>query len=552
MENVLDNSLFEAFASSSDNVYVYVTDMTTGMTRFSKNAVEFFGLPEEYMANVLAIFQNQVHPDDWDGYLADIMGVLTGKSTHHSYQYRIRNIYGKYTWVECKGSVIEKDGKQIVFAGLMTRLDNQNKYDPVTGLATLYDFYNYDFKNKKGFLLLVGIDKFRKIVSNFGYSFGDKVLVEFSKRIKELCGSEGRVFRMNGDEFLFILENADREAVETLFNNIKSVSEEIEFEDGRKVSFSVTGGAAEFPADGTGRETLLNNAEHSLEYRKSRGRGALAVFSKKIADGHVRVQKLRDELKESINNDFEGFTLFFQPIVNGASNRIIGCEALLRWKGSTVTDSRPDEFIKILEDDGDIIPVGRWVMEQAVKQQSIWNKIYPGIIVSFNVSYQQFADDNFVDNLIETVHRYDVSPECMIVELTESCRVEQADALAECFGRLRKEGFYVALDDFGTAYASLEMLKKLPASIIKIEHSFVRELSEPGHEIDYIIIDSLLALSRKLNCHVIVEGVESGVIADMIRKLDSTFLQGYYYSRPVSRADFEKMLSEDNEKYKDT
>ena len=543
MDNkILNDNLFEAFASSADNVYVYVVDLKKGISRWSKNSVEYFDFPSEYMENMIPLLQEKVHPEDVEGYFAELRDIFYGKRDRHSYQYRMKNRYGEYVWIECKGSIIRENGVPVIFAGLMTRLDNQNKYDSVTGLPTIFDFYNFDFKGKKGHLLLVGIDQFRKVVSNYGYHVGDSVLVEFAKKLRQLCEPDARLYRMNGDEFLVIIENIDRETLEEFFECIKDVAEEIELEDGRKLHLSVTAGACAFPDDGTEKDELLGDVEHSLEYCKSTRRGGLLVFSKAIAESQMRIQKLREELKQSIKDDFKGFTLYFQPIVDGERNRIIGCEALLRWKGETIKDSYPGEFIKILEDDGNIIPVGRWVMEQAVKQQSIWDKEYPGIIVSFNVSYQQFVADNFIQNLMDAVDKYKVDPSRMIVELTESCKVEKSEELAEIFTQLKNEGYKVALDDFGTAYASLEMLRNLPASIIKIEHSFVRELADPGHDIDYVIIDSLLAMCRKLKCSAIVEGVESEKVADMIKDLDTTMLQGYYYSKPVPREEFEKML----------
>ena len=542
LNSVLTNNLFEAFASSSDNVYVYVSDLKTGLSRWSKNAVEYFDFPGEYMQDVIPVIREKIHPEDWEGYFADLDKVFSGKQDRHSYQYRLRNRYGDYVWIECKGSIIRENGEPVIFAGLMTRLDTQNKYDSVTGLSTIFDFYNYDFNGKTGYLLLVGIDQFRKVVSNYGYQFGDRVLVEFSKKLRTLCEPDARLYRMNGDEFLIIAENTDEVTLFKFFECIKESVEELELEGGRKLHLSITAGACAFPADGTNKEDLLNNAEHSLEYCKSTRRGELLVFSKTIADSQLRIQTLKDELKQSIKNDFKGFTLFFQPIVDGERNRIIGCEALLRWQGETIKDSYPGEFIKILEDDGNIIPVGRWVMREAVKQQSIWDKDYPGIIVSFNVSYQQFVADRFIEDLMDAVEENGVDPSHMIVELTESCKVEKSETLAEIFRHLKNEGYRVALDDFGTAYASLEMLRNLPASIIKIEHSFVRELADPGHDVDYVIIDSLLTMCRKLNCNAIVEGVESEKVAAMIKELDTTMLQGYYYSKPVPRSEFEKML----------
>lgn len=545
MSNILENELFEAFATTSDNVYIYVCDVKSDLSRWSPNAVEYFNLPGEYICGAGEMWGERVHPEDREAYFEDITAVFTGKSDKHSCQYRALNRYGEYIWLECKGRMLaDENGELSVFAGLMTRLDNQNKYDSLTGMSTIYDFYSYDFNLKKGYMLLIGIDEFRKIVSNYGYSFGDRVLVEFSKNLRDICTHDMKLYRMNGDEFLIIIPDVDHDTAKRVFDSVRIMAKNLELEGGRRVTLSVSAGAVEYPQDGSVKEELLNNLEHSLEYRKSTRRGSIAFFSTKIAEKHIRIQTLKDDLKNSIDNGFKGFELYFQPLVDSTSSKIIGCESLLRWKGEKIIDSYPSEFIKILEDDGNIIQVGKWVMEEALKHQSIWQKKYGDIQVSFNVSYQQFIEDDFADILISKTNEYGVKPHNMIVELTESCHVEESDELAAIFHRLMDEGFQVALDDFGTAYSSLEMLKMLPATFIKIEHSFVRELAEPGHEIDYIIIENMLSLCRRINCKSIVEGVENKEVDGIIKHMDSTYLQGYYYSKPICRSEFEKLLDE--------
>lgn len=284
-----------------------------------------------------------------------------------------------------------------------------------------------------------------------------------------------------------------------------------------------------------------------MEYAKTNRRGDLVFFSVEIARKHERGLALREDLNQSIKKDFRGFELFFQPFVNPGTNLIAGCECLLRWKGEKIKDSYPMEFIKVLEDYGGIREVGFWVMEQAIKQQVAWRDTYGELQVSFNVSYQQFMDEDFENRLISYGEKYGVNPSYMIIELTESCQVDKPQELASMFDRLRGRGFKVALDDFGTAYASLEMLKCLHVDYIKVEHSFVRELSEPGHDIDYVIIDNLLRMCRRLGYDSIVEGVENDKVADIVGEMDVTLLQGYYYSRPVCRNDFEKLLEEDKQ-----
>lgn len=545
MESVLKSSLFEAFASASEYVYIYVCDMQTGMSRWSLNSVEYFGLPGEYFENAGEIWgMEHVHPDDREAYFADIGAVFTGESSRHSCQYRAKNRYGEYVWMECKGTAIrDMQGGLAVFAGMMTRLDSQNKYDTLTGLLTGNEFYNYDLTGKKGIAILLGVDDFRQVISIFGYSFGDRILVELARGIAALCGEGQMLYRFTGDEFMLFLPDADRGEAEELFGRIRQTAKEVSLEDGRRVELSVSAGAVEYFPGGS-RDTLINHLELSLEYIKRQQKGRMLFYCQDIEEKHMRMTVLKEDLKRSIKNHFQGFELYFQPWVDGSGSRILGCEALLRWKGEQIQDAGPVEFIPVLEDDGDIVPVGHWVMEQAMKQQKLWQDRYGDFKVSFNVSYQQFLEENYVEELVSMAQKYGIEPSHMVLELTESCKVDNPENLAAVFQALREKGFLIALDDFGTAYASMELLKKLPADCIKIEHSFVRELEKTGHEIDISIIEALLFLCRKLGCKSVVEGVENRGVDEIIRTMDATYLQGYYYSRPICQADFEAMLNE--------
>ncbi len=546
MSDIFNNELFEAFAAASDNVYIYVCDMATNVSRWSKNSIIYFGLPGEYIEDAESVWASHIHPDDLDIYTEDISAVFSGKKRTHDCQYRARNSLGEYVWVECKGSVIwDKDNKPKIFAGLMTRIDGQSKYDSLTGLLTSQNLYNFDFGKCGGVAVLVGIDGFRKVVGNYGYNAGEAVLVEFSRKLKEACLPEWQVLRFSGDEFIVLAFGSDKKEVADFYKRFCKDVDFLEIADGRKVGITSSAGGVLFPDDADSRDGLINKLEHSLEYAKSKDRGSLVFFSEEIARKLERGLTLREDLRACIRNDFQGFELYFQPFVNPASQSIIGCECLLRWKGEKIKDSYPMEFIKVLEDYGGIREVGYWVMEHSIRQQVEWREKYGELRVSFNVSYQQFLDEEFEDRLSSYAEKYGVNPEYMIIELTESCVVDDPKVLSEIFDRLSKRGFKLALDDFGTAYASLEMLKCLHVDYVKVEHSFVRELSEPGHDIDYVIIDNLLEMCRNLGCSSIVEGVENSKVADIVGGLDATMLQGYYYSRPVCKQDFEALLDDD-------
>lgn len=545
MSDIFNNELFEAFASASDNVYIYVCDMKTDISRWSKASVEYFGLESEYLKNAGDVWAEHIHPDDLNVYQEDIAEVFGGTKRAHNCQYRARNAMGDYVWVECKGSVIrDEEGTPIIFAGLMTRIDGQSKYDSLTGLLTTHELHHMDFAKQSGAAILIGMDGFRKIVSHYGYNTGDELLILFSRKLKELCEPQWRVLRFSGDEFLVVAFDADMQKMQDFYARVCRETSVLELENGKKFRGAASAGGVFFPLDADTRDMLINKLEHSLEFAKNNQRGALIFFSEEIAKKHNRELMLREDLQQCIKQGFIGFELFFQPFVNPETRMITGCECLLRWKGKRITDSYPMEFIKVLEDYGGIREVGFWVMEQAIKQQVAWRETYRNLWVSFNVSYQQFLDASFEERLVSCAEKYGVDPAYMIIELTESCQVDNPHELSLMFDSLRSRGFKVALDDFGTGYASLDMLKCLHVDYIKVEHSFVRELAEPGHDVDYVIIDHLLELCKSLGYYSIVEGVENDKVADIVGKMDVTMLQGYYFSRPVCREEFEKLLAD--------
>ena len=546
MREILTNSLFEAFATASETVYIYVCDMASGVARWSPNAVDYFNLKGEYLENADVTWLANIHPDDQALYLEDITAVMSGRKNHHDCQYRAINKYGDYVWLECKGSVIKgKDGEGDVFAGLMTRLDNQNKYDSLTGLRTFYDFHQVDFSHREGALMLIGLDEFRKIVSSHGYNAGDRVLVQFAKFLMSLADEHTVSYRFSGDEFLILKEHADEAQMRDLFHQIQNAASSLSLGDHITLDVSISGGLTFYPQDGSSREKLINNLEHSLEFSKKKQRGSITVFASEIAAMQKRSQTLREELKKSIENDFQGFQLYFQPIVSAKIGIINGCEALLRWKGETIKDSYPMEFINILEMNGDIGAVGTWVMEQSLLHLKRWRALYPDFHMGFNVSYQQFLDPEFIDHTVRFTKELELDPRQITIELTESSSIDDPRELAEIFTRLHHEGFLLALDDFGTAYASLELLKYLPVNLIKIEHSFVNQLAQPDNKVDYTIISGILSLCRELGCQSVVEGIENKEILNIIKTIDPTFLQGYYYSRPIPEDEFLQLM-EDN------
>lgn len=539
--DILKNELFESFANASDNIYIYVCDMQSDLSRWSKNSVDYFGLEGEYIEEAGPKWMEHIHPDDRAAYLKDIEAVFSGASTRHSCQYRAKNKYGSYVWLECKGSVISDDnGTPLVFAGLMTRLDNQNKYDPLTLLLTGYEMQKYDFTAKKGAILLLGINAFRKINNTNGFLYGNKVLVALSECLEQYADKEDRVYRLQGDEFIILSPNSSKSELNKLFEKVNDYCMNIR---GLK-SFSVSAGLVSYPEDGTDFNTLMSNLEHSLEYAKEQKSGWIAEFSEKISQRHLRISRLHEALTQSIHNHFEGFELYFQPILDAKTKKIVECESLLRWKTPEIPDATPYEFIKILEDSGEIREVGFWVMEEALRHAALWQKKYHDISVSFNVSYIQLLDGEFIDKLIAKAKELEVDPRFVMVELTESCNADDTKMLSCQFDKLQKLGFKIAMDDFGTEYASFGLLHDVTMDVLKIDQKFVRGLIREGNMTDMAIIENVVNMCRQLSIQTVAEGIETEEIQDIIRSIGVTYLQGFLYSKPVPASAFERMIEE--------
>ncbi len=538
-KSILENELFESFANASDNIYIYVCDMESDLSRWSKNSVEYFNLESEYIEGAGAKWMERIHPDDRASYIKDIDAVFSGASSRHSCQYRAKNKYNDYVWLECKGSVISaEDGHPVVFAGIMTRLDNQNKYDPLTHLLTSYEMQKYDFSVGNGAMLLLGINAFRKINNTNGFLYGNKVLIALSEYLEQIAGKNDRIYRLQGDEFIILSPNGSKAELNKLFKKINNYCMNIR---GLK-SFSVSAGLVSYPENGTDFNTLMSNLEHSLEYAKEQKQGLIAEFSDIISQRHNRISRLHEALTQSIHNNFEGFELYFQPILDAKTGRIVECESLLRWKTPEIQDATPYEFIKLLEDSGEIREVGFWVMEEALRHAAMWQKKYENISISFNVSYIQLLDGEFIDKMIAKATELKIDPRFVMVELTESCNADDTEMLSCQFNKLQKLGFKIAMDDFGTEYASFGLLHDVSMDVLKIDQKFVRGLIRDGNKTDMAIIENVVNMCRQLSIQTVAEGVETEEIQDIIRKIGVSYLQGYLYSKPVPAAEFEQMI----------
>lgn len=546
MNSILKSDLFDAFANASDKIYIYVSDMKTGITHWSKTAVYDFDLPDEFITDTNTLWLEHVHPEDRDIYLADIMAVLEGRSKHHNCQYRARNRYGEYNWVECKGSVIfDDDGNPDLFAGLMTRLDNHNKYDPVTHLLTGYELIRNAF-GEDGAAMVIGIDGFRKINSQNGLAHGNNVLVYMSHLLQEKA-KEATIYRFQGDEFIVYGKGMSSDSLVEIFSDIKDSCNSADKEKAI-AGFSVTAGVIEFTKDDETAE-ILAKMELCFTYAKENAAGNVTVYSEDIEKKLNRKKFVSEELLKCIKDDFKGFRLVFQPILANTGDTIVACEALLRWKtdNEAIGNCYPDEFISILEGNGGMPEVGYFVMRAAIRQAAIWQKKYKPFNVSFNISYVQLEDTGFAPAIIDAIEEFGADPTRIVAELTESVLNVDTIKVKNSFDILREHGVKIALDDFGTGNSSFWMLHNIDVDIVKLDQSFIRKLdTEDNSGIDHAIVKSVGIMCNHIGCKTVAEGIETESIWKTVSDYGFTGLQGYLFSRPIEVSDFEELLEKYN------
>ena len=533
----LESEVFDLISEASEQVYLYIADMSRDYSHWSPSAVEYFGLPGEYIENTAQVWAEYIHPEDRHIFLEDMDRIFRGVSNRHNCEYRARNANGEYVWVQCKGVVRRnEDGSGRMFAGIMSNLGIMAKVDILTGLLNAQEgmaqLERYIEEGQSGAMLLFGLDNFTRINDLYGFEAGDRILRLAAKEIQELhCGMP---FRMDGDKVMCLVPDCTRDIAEYIFSEVQDIFVNVPRVVGMLSSLSVSCGAVLFPSDDASPGELRARAEHALEIAKRSHPGTLARYSSELHQKAVKSFELQEMLRKAIENDCEGFFLNYQPLIRSDGQSVFGAEALLRFSCPELDMPfvSPGEFIPVLEKNNMINEVGAWVIRTALKQAAEWRKIVPDFCVSVNVSYSQMIQPNFKEIVLNALEESGVPSDGLILELTESCRYLELEQLRDVFSFFAAQGIKMALDDFGTGYASVDTLRTLTPPWIKIDHTFVASIGK--NRMDEAIIEYLLQLCHHTNINVCVEGIENQEILSIVQKYRPQLLQGYYFSKPLS------------------
>jgi len=389
-----------------------------------------------------------------------------------------------------------------------------------------------------GALLFIDLDNFKNINDSLGHPAGDLVLQEMSQRLQAHLRGDDTVARLGGDEFIVILSGLSldgREAIayaRDIANKIRdTISMECRIHD-TELYVTASIGISMISQDEASGHDLLRYADTAMYQAKREGRNRLEFFSESMSSDVTRQLELENQLHRALKED--QFRLYYQPLVNTAME-IIGAEALIRWDHPELGVVAPAEFLDVLESSGQIVEVGGWVIETALRQMTLWmdsGLVQKDFMLCINISPRQFRDAQFAHNIQSQLERINVPSRNVIMEVTEHNIIHNLDDAILRMQELINRGISFSLDDFGTGYSSLAHLKNLPVNHIKIDRSFVKDICDDSG--DQAMVASILALSKHLGLDVVAEGVEDLEQFHLLKQYGCKIYQGYYFSKPLS------------------
>ena len=524
--------------------------------RTGTRLLEILGYQHDFLPDTHA-WLRLVHSDDISIYNKAVSEHLKGNSEYFYCEYRVRASNGNYIWVASRGiAVRDRHGRAYQMVGSVTDITERRNYqetmeflaqhDDLTGLPNrlmLAEKLSLAIEQaqqtgQRLAICFIDLDRFKNINDTLGHRAGDQLLQSVAMRLGANLPAKSHLFRQGGDEFIVLMPSIPdlstaltaagqlRELIATPFNNQSS-----DFFTSASIGISL------FPDDAADGETLLKNADTAMYEAKAAGGNAVRTHTPQMNQRLLSRVTLETQLRSALPQN--ELALHFQAQVDTASGRLTGAEALLRWQhnGQNIP---PDQFIPVAEDTGLIIPIGDWVIDRAIAQILEWRHLYGDIPpIAINLSPRQFWRPALSHQVLDKLRAAGLPASALEVEVTESVLLHAEAGSLDELENFRESGVRIALDDFGTGYSSLSYLRRLPISILKIDRSFIIDLtSAKESETSQALVRAIIAMAHSLSLKVIAEGVETPEQLACLQALDCDVIQGYLISRPLPPADF--------------
>lgn len=522
--------------------YPYVYDCINDFYYISPAAAKRFAMCDYKFHNVIENLRAFVHPSDFDALQKDLTEVLEGSKDSHNMQYRMINTQGEPIWINCRGHVVKENGVPSYMVGCINEIGKRQKADNISGLLGESSLQSYMegfapfFPN--GYLLRLGIDDFKGINERLGVEYGDYVLRKTAECISECLVPGQQLYRLVADEFMvvdFLGDELDHAI--NLYKDIRIAIDNFLDENHYEAVFTISGGIIDSNSvENFSFFDIMKFSEYSLNEAKRRGKNQCYSFVQEDYERYLRRRHLKKLIRQAVNNHFEGFEAYFQPVFHADTHTLYGAETLMRFHTEEFGMISPAEFIPILEETGLIIPLGRWILHQALFACRHIKQWVPDFQITINVSYIQIMKSNIISEIVSAASQYSIDPSQVVIELTESGALESDTHFSKMLEKLKANGIRLALDDFGTGYSNFHYLNDLQPDIIKIDRSFTAKAMNSEYE--YNLLQLMSGLVHNLNLKICIEGIETEEELDRMLNLNPDYSQGFYFGKPCPLLDF--------------
>lgn len=525
--------------------YLYIMDLKNDSYRISKAAVERFMIPAESFDNARASHALFVYEEDRALLDAEFQQMLDGKKKGHNLHYRWVGRDGLPIWINCRGGVLnDENGNPAFLVGCINETGTRQRADNVSGLLGEMELSAYvktrTGQRMSGYMMRIGIDDFSSVNSTRGIAYGNYVIKKVAGCIKECLQSGQQLFHVVSDEYIIVdLEAHTCEDAVSQYKDIrKKISEFIDAERYKAV-FTVSAGIVDAGRLSDGYEELLKLSDFALKQAKSQSKNSYYIFNEESYALFLRRKKIVADLQYAADNQFEGFEVFYQPIVNAQNAGLIGAEALMRFSVASegeVMRISPMEFIPLLEETGLILPLGRWILREAAITCKEMQKYIPDFRVNVNISYIQVIKSNILKDILEIIEECDIPPSGIGIELTESGYLDSDLHFKKLRDGLKENGIPFIIDDFGTGYSNLHCISEISPTYIKLDRNFTNKAMQNAY--DHELMVKIIEMAHNLNIRICVEGVEETGVYEEVKNIYADYIQGYLFGKPCSKAEF--------------
>lgn len=528
----------------SSEAYLYILDLDSDIYMIPEKLTERVALDSTRIEHCTEALKAVIHPSDYQMVVDDIAKCASGEQNVHDLEYRWLSRDDRVMWISCRGTVVTgKDGHKLL-VGKITELGRKAKADNVTGLRRETRFrldaeeILRDRPESIRYCMRIGIDNFKEINEKDGVEAGDEILYRMSKCITDVVKEGVDVYRLVADEFMILdaVSEAGEDPKEIYQRICEKVAEVVRENDYSRF-YTVSAGVLYEDFVGKNSDELMRLSEFALNEAKRRGKNQMALFCLEDYRKYLEHLDIRKSLRRDIANDFHGFQVYYQPIVDAGTYQVVGAEALLRWKSEKYGNVSPAVMIPIMEESGLIIPVGRHVLWEAARMCKKWQAVIPGFHVNVNLSYVQVHKSNLMNDVVQCIKEVGITPDSLVLELTESGYIETDRRIQELFRDLKERKINLAIDDFGTGYSNMRYLKEIEAKTIKLDRSFVLQALE--NDYDYTIICHLIHMIHSVGSNVCMEGIEYAHELEKMKQAGPDLIQGYLFGRPAPAEEFE-------------